>query len=256
MKFSDIIPYSTVIIALILIELLFSYKRQWKNYSLKECLSSLAVKHIELATNVLYAIAFSPVFFWFYKNRIFSFELSNWTQPVLYMAVIEFVYYWSHRFSHVNRIGWANHATHHSFTKLNLINGSRVGVTTPFALYYFVTIPIFAVGFDPGLFFVYLKWHLLYQLVVHTELVGRLGLLDTFLNTPSNHRVHHGTQGIYKNKNFGSITVIFDRIFGTYQRELENEKPVYGLSDGQISQNPIAICLFGWVRLFQTQNHK
>lgn len=248
---ATLIPFGALTFSLIVLEFFISYQRRWSNYDWKECLSSLAVKHIEIMTAAFYAVAFSPLFIWFYNHRLYTVELGPVATPIVYMVLIEFYYYWTHRFSHAFSIGWANHASHHSFTKLNLINGARIGVTTPFALYFFAVIPLFALGFSPQIFAAYLKWHLLYQLLVHTELIGRLGFLDHIFNTPSNHRVHHGTQDIYKNKNFGSITVVFDRLFGTYQPELESEKPVYGLAEGPVSQNPLRICLVGWEALLK-----
>ena len=168
----------------------------------------------------------------------------SWTFPVtptiVVLAVLaaDFVYYWEHRIAHEVRILWTQHAVHHSSRYMNIIVGIRFG---PFegvvsALFH---LPLVLVGFPPSLVFFGIIVVLAYQTWIHTEVIGRLGPLDAVLNTPSNHRVHHGCDDKYVDRNYGGILMIWDRLFGTYQRE--EETPRYGLKRDFDSVNPIAV---------------
>lgn len=252
MSLRDLFPFGSILATVMLIEFILSWKIQWKNYCLKEVFSSLVIKHIEYVFLALYFVAFTPIINWVYAHRIFDFHLSGVFGAVFYLLLFELNYYWTHRFAHANALGWANHITHHSFTKLNIINGSRIGALSPFSLYYFTILPLFWLGAEPEVFFAYGHLSLIYQLFLHTELVPKLGYFDLVFNTPSNHRVHHGKQEIYKNKNFGSMFVIFDHLFGTYQKELEDVKPTYGLIESTPSQNPVRIFFLGWEKLIKS----
>lgn len=248
---SLLVPFTKLSIALILLEFLFSARIRWANYDWKESLTSLGVKYVRLGATMLYATMFGPLFAWFYQNRIFTFEFGPIGTAVFYFFLVEFVYYCTHRFCHEYRLGWASHATHHTLTKLNLTSAGRVEVTSPLSLYFFSIIPLIWLGVNPLLFGAAIAQILIFQSLIHTDLIPRIPLLDTFINTPSNHRVHHGTQEIYYHKNYGGITVIFDRIFGTYQSEIPDMKPHYGIVGIRPSYNPLYICVVGWIQLFR-----
>lgn len=241
--------YAVFWVSIVLTELFFSRKRKWTNYELKESYSSFIVHFIYQYSKVLTTAIFAPFFMWFWQHRLFNFSFSPTIAIVVYLPLSEFIYYWAHRISHHYSIDWASHIVHHSFTKMNTLSGSRQGLTSPITLHYFLAIPFALIGFHPLILFFYMKINLFYQMIIHTDLIPKIRFLDSFLNTPSNHRVHHGTQDIYLNKNFGGITIIFDKIFGTYQPELDAEKPIYGIKNGLPSQNPFYISFCGWIRL-------
>lgn len=203
---------------------------------------------MRLGTSLLYTALFMPFFAWASKNQIYNPELDFVSEYILTFFLAELTFYCTHRFSHVHPLGWASHATHHTLTKLNLTNGGRSEITSPFSLYYFAATPWLFLGVNPIYFATHINTILLWQLIVHTEHVPKIGYLDVFLNTPSNHRVHHGIQDLYKFKNFGGITVLFDQLFGTYQAEIPTEKPIYGISGGVPSQNPFRLAFIGWER--------
>lgn len=251
MNWSMLIPFSGVLFMLIVIEFAFSAKNKWSNYDWKETLSSVGVKYIRLGTGALYIVAFGPFFMWVYSHRIWTLQLDPVAEMIFYFLLTELSYYCSHRFSHTYAIGWASHATHHTLKKLNFTCAGRVDVTSPFSFYYFIGTPLFFFGVHPQTFLVYASGILFYQAFIHTEIVPKIKFLDAFLNTPSNHRVHHGTQAIYVDKNFGGVTIIFDRLFGTYQKELDDQKPVFGLIAGEHTHNPLRLCIIGWEHLFQ-----
>ena len=166
-----------------------------------------------------------------------QFPINAWT-VVLALLACDFVYYWEHRIAHEVRLLWTQHAVHHSSRFMNIIVGVRFG---PFegvvsAIFH---LPLVLIGFAPELVFFGIITVLAYQSWIHTETIGRLGVLDEFLNTPSNHRVHHGCDDKYIDKNYGGIFIVWDRLFGTYQRE--EETPNYGLNRKYDSVNPVSV---------------
>ncbi len=163
--------------------------------------------------------------------------VTAWT-VVLALLVADFTYYWEHRFAHEFRVLWTQHAVHHSSRFMNITVAIRFG---PFesltsAIFH---IPMLFMGFEPALVFFSIIVVQAYQTWLHTELIGKLGFLDGILNTPANHRVHHGCDDKYIDRNYGGILIIWDRIFGTYQRE--EETPRYGLARDFDSVNPIRV---------------
>ena len=173
--------------------------------------------------------------------------INAWT-VLLALLAADFTYYWEHRMAHRVRIFWTQHAVHHSSRHFNILTSVRFG---PFegvisALAHF---PLILVGFPAELVFFGIVVVLAYQTWIHTELIGKLGPLDAVLNTPSNHRVHHGSDEKYIDKNYGGILIIWDRLFGTYQRE--EETPIYGLKRDYDSVNPISVWFSEWPKLFR-----
>ncbi len=147
----------------------------------------------------------------------------------------DFCSYWAHRISHEQRIWWATHVPHHSANHYNLAVSFRLSWIQQFKILFFV--PVILLGFHPLLFFVVNQVAVLFQFWVHTEYVGKLHpWIEFVFATPSNHRVHHGSQEKYLDKNFGATFIIWDRLFGTYVPE--TERPVYGLTTPIYSGNP------------------
>jgi sterol desaturase/sphingolipid hydroxylase (fatty acid hydroxylase superfamily) len=162
----------------------------------------------------------------------------NWWVAILAILAADFTYYWEHRISHQVRILWTQHAVHHSSREFNIITGVRFG---PFEGVWSMVahIPMIAVGFPPDLVFFGILTVLAYQTWIHTETIGKLGPLEWILNTPSHHRVHHGSDRKYLDKNYGGISIIWDRLFGSFQ--VEEETPKYGLMRDFDSRNPIKV---------------
>ncbi len=176
-----------------------------------------------------------------------TFEISVWT-AVLAVLVADFIYYWEHRIAHETRILWLQHAVHHSSRHMNIVTSIRFG---PFeGIWTMVTLfPMVLLGFPPVLILFGNIVVLAYQTWIHTELIGKLGALDGFLNTPANHRVHHGCDDKYLDRNYGGILIIWDRMFGTYQAE--EETPRYGLKRDFDSINPLRVWFSEWPGFFK-----
>jgi sterol desaturase/sphingolipid hydroxylase (fatty acid hydroxylase superfamily) len=152
------------------------------------------------------------------------------------VVLVDAVYYWDHRIGHRVRLVWAiSHSVHHSSPLFNQTTALRISFVDGFISPWFYTVVIF-IGFDPLLVASAFGFNLAYQQWIHTELIGKLGWFDRWFNSPSNHRVHHGSQKQYLDKNYGGILMIWDRLLGTY--EPENEMVNYGLTEPINSVNP------------------
>jgi sterol desaturase/sphingolipid hydroxylase (fatty acid hydroxylase superfamily) len=150
----------------------------------------------------------------------------------------DFIYYWNHRLMHEVRLLWAHHVVHHSSERYNLSTALRqpvadvLGVYVPYG-------PMARLGIRPGLIAQARGINLLYQYWIHTDTIRSLGAGEEVLNTPSHHRVHHGSNPRYLDRNHGSILILWDRLFGTFQRE--EEPVVYGLTKNIDSFQPVRI---------------
>lgn len=161
---------------------------------------------------------------------------TNGATALLALLVVDFLYYWDHRCAHRVRPYWAFcHSVHHSSPQYDQTVGLRISFLDGFVSPWFY-VPAVLIGFDPllvlGAFVVILG----YQQWIHTEAIGSLPWLDGWLNTPANHRVHHGTQPQYLDRNYGAVLMVWDRLFGTYARE--EEAPRYGLTKPLGSTHP------------------
>lgn len=164
---------------------------------------------------------------------------TTWASALLCFALVDFLYYWEHRLAHeVNALWSLYHSVHHSADHYDQTIAFRIS----FVDFFFaplIYVPLVLAGFHPVLVFACLGLVLAWQQWIHTELVGKLPLLDPWLNTPSNHRVHHGRNPIYIDKNYGGVLMVWDRWFGTYAAE--TEKVEYGLVEPLKSRNPAAV---------------
>ena len=175
---------------------------------------------------------------------LISYEFISWEIPTtvwtiaLALLLADFTYYWEHRIAHQVRLLWTQHAVHHSSRDYNIVTAVRFG---PFeGIWAFIVhIPMVLIGFSPEVVFGSAIVVLGYQTWLHTELIGRLGPLEWVLNTPSHHRVHHGSDDKYLDKNYAGILIIWDRLFGTFQKE--EERPRYGLTTDFESKNPLKV---------------
>ncbi len=170
----------------------------------------------------------------------------TWWTWVLAVIVADFTYYWMHRWEHEVRIFWAHHSVHHSSPEFNLTTALRIAWVDAVIEWIFF-IPMILIGFDVVQTIIALSIVVAYQTLIHTEKVGKLGWLDKVLNTPSVHRVHHGKNPQYIDKNYGGILIIWDRLFGTYEPEVE--KVIYGITTPPNSNNPFIINFYEYWRI-------
>ncbi len=162
--------------------------------------------------------------------------------------LVDFIYYWFHRNSHNIAVIWGSHEAHHSSQEYNLSVALRQGAFQRlFSFPYYL--PMALVGFSPLQFMVCSQINTLYQFFIHTRLVNKLGFLEHFMNTPSHHRVHHGVNPKYIDKNHAGMLIIWDKMFGTFQ--VEEEEPYYGTVKPLTTFNPVWAQLHYWWHLIQ-----
>jgi alkylglycerol monooxygenase len=172
----------------------------------------------------------------------------KWLAAILLFLGADCAYYWFHRIAHQYNAPWAGHVVHHSSEEYNLAVALRQGSFQGLFSWVFY-LPLAFLGFPPTWFAAIFSFDLIYQFWIHTRMIGKLGPLEWILNTPSHHRVHHGRNPKYLDKNYAGTLIIWDRMFGTFQAE--EEEPVYGLTKPLNSWNPLWANLHVWRDLFR-----
>jgi sterol desaturase/sphingolipid hydroxylase (fatty acid hydroxylase superfamily) len=238
-----------VFLSLILLEWMLIQRSHQYRYSCKETLASLGVAIGHFVTEAMFKSVELGILLWIWHYRLFTLSLSNgWSILLLFLGV-EFFHYWHHRATHRVRWLWATHAVHHSPVHFNLSAAYRLGWTSWLSGNILFFMPLVWLGFHPISVLTAVSLNLLYQFGVHTELVPKLGPLEWFLNTPSHHRVHHASNPAYLDRNYGSVLIVFDRLFGTFVEEQDSNPPRYGLTHPMSSHNPCVIALREWANL-------
>ncbi len=172
----------------------------------------------------------------------------TWWGWALAFVAVDLAFYWLHRFHHEVRFMWASHVNHHSSQRYNLSTALRQSWTEHYtALPFFLALAL--LGFSPLLITVCYAFNLLYQFGVHTERVRTLGPLEWVMNTPSHHRVHHGSNPRYLDRNYAGVFIVWDRLFGTYEPEVEPVR--YGLVKDIHSHNLLVVAFHEWAAMFR-----
>jgi sterol desaturase/sphingolipid hydroxylase (fatty acid hydroxylase superfamily) len=197
-----------------------------RGYEARDAAASISMGLLSLFVTAAAKLFSIPLFFALYEHRIADIGTAWWAWIALLFAE-DLCYYWFHRAHHEIRLLWAAHVNHHSSRYYNLSTALRQPLLTPFTGPLFWA-PLPLLGFSPVMVLTAQAWSLVYQFWLHTEAVGRLGPLEWFMNTPSHHRVHHGKNVEYLDKNHGGIFILWDRLFGTFAPEAE--PVVYGLT--------------------------
>jgi len=194
------------------------------------------------------ALQFS-ILTYLHRFAVFTIGFQWWAWVLLFFGD-EFSYYWFHRISHECRFFWASHVVHHSSERYNLSTALRQTWTGSFCSFVFwLWLPI--VGFAPVMIMTMKAISLLYQFWIHTELVRSMGPLENIFNTPSHHRVHHGSNPRYIDRNHGGTLIIWDKLFGTFEPENPADPPRFGLTHNIHTYNPIRIAFHEWVQMFR-----
>lgn len=239
-----------------LLEFFVASAKNIKSYTAKDAFSSIAMGLGNVFIGFVSKLFVFAALYFVYENlRIFTIPISWWSFMILFF-LDDFSYYWFHRTSHENRFFWASHVVHHSSKHYNLSTALRQTWTGSFYSFIFwLWLPL--IGFHPGMIIFQMSISLLYQFWIHTELIQKMPKwIELFFNTPSHHRVHHGSNPIYLDKNHAGILIIWDKLFGTFQPELKSEKVQYGLVVNIKTYNPIFIAFNEWGALFKDLNTK
>jgi len=227
------------------------YKKQPKNYNIKDTFASLAMGIGNVFVNLLSKLLVVFIIAFLYEDFKLTTIPFVWWSWILILFADDFCYYWAHRMGHESRFFWASHIVHHSSQKYNLSTALRQTWTGGFFTFvFYLALPI--LGFHPLMIFTQMSISLLYQYWIHTELIDKMPKwFEIIFNTPSHHRVHHGSNPLYLDRNHAGIFIIWDKLFGTFQPELKEEKAIYGLTSNIDTFNPIKIAFHEWIAVFK-----
>lgn len=210
---------------------------------------------------------FTQVPFYFSEILVFStvvygyftiYEYIPWKMPdtgatfLLVLIMADFVYYVEHFCMHKVRLFWLAHSVHHSSKVFNTATAFRFSLFDPIISATF-HLPLLLLGFNPIYIFAAEILIQAYQFWIHNEMIGKLGPVEWIFNTPSHHRVHHGSNAQYIDKNFGGILIVWDRLFGTFAKE--EKLPKYGIGVTLPSKNPLTVQFFEFMNLFKDLRH-
>ena len=234
-----------IVIVFILIEVLFSSLNNKKLYRKNDTLCTIGL----LTGNILMVFLVKgitlAIHIYLYQYRILDLSslIPIWMMWILAFVLIDLVFYFYHRVSHRSRFLWAVHMSHHSSEEMNFAVSFRQAWLGPISkIPFFIFLPI--VGIDPTIIAIAGVISTLWGIVGHTQIIKNLGPFEYIFNTPSHHRVHHGSNKQYIDKNYGNLLIVWDRMFGTFEPEKESVK--YGLVKNVKTFNPIKITFMEW----------
>ena len=247
-----------VYVFIIGLELVLSHLQHRKTYTARDTLSNIYLMVMNGGIDLAFRLVYMVILQFFFERAFITLEqgLAYW---LLLVLLEDFLYYWLHRFDHEIRFFWAVHVTHHSSELMNMSVGFRSSVFQP--LYRFIYfIPLALLGFNPlDILFIYAATQI-WGIFVHTEMIHKMGWLEYIFVTPSHHRVHHGSNVRYLDKNMGMFLIVWDKLFGTFQPELDEKayQPIrYGLTRNIGAVNPMKLIFHEWQSIYAdvTQQH-
>jgi len=234
-------------IVLMVVEAIFDAVMRRDLYEPKDTAASLTMGMGNVLVGLFSKALVFALFTWVHRFAMFHIGYQWWAWILAFFAD-DFSYYWFHRTSHECRFFWASHVVHHSSQRYNLSTALRQTWTGGFTGFIFwLWMPL--VGFQPIMIFTMQAISLLYQFWIHTEVVKHMGALESVLNTPSHHRVHHATNPQYIDRNHAGTLIVWDRLFGSF--EPEGETCVYGLTANINTFNPVRIAFHEWLDIWR-----
>ena len=240
---------------LMVFEFAYGWISKRNTYSLKDTLSNLSqglISRLSQFVNQFFHIGiYTLLYHWLWSDYENPFWYSGLGIAVG-LIIFDFCDYWLHRIEHESAIFWASHVIHHQSKRYNLSVALRQVSTEPILGFVFY-LPLAFLGMPPKQLLLTVLVVLFYQIWIHTEHIGKLRGFDYVFNSPSNHRVHHAVNPQYLDKNYGSILMVWDHLFGTY--ELELEPCVYETKKPFDSVDPIWTILSEYVGLFKLVTH-
>lgn len=234
-------------VLLVLIEMLRARRKAPDAYEPRDTLVSLAMGLGSTVAGVLGAGAIGALYFTVFDLRLFEIGWAWWAWAACFV-LDDLAYYWIHRFGHRVRWMWAAHVNHHSSQHYNLSTALRQSWTGTIALGFVFRLPLVLIGFHPAMIAVCVGFNLIYQFWFHTEVIDKLPRwFEAVFNTPSHHRVHHATNPVYLDRNYAGVFIVWDRLFGTFQPELREEPPHYGIIKQLGSFNLLWVAFHEWI---------
>jgi sterol desaturase/sphingolipid hydroxylase (fatty acid hydroxylase superfamily) len=232
---------------LLLLEMLLN--KRGKGYELKDTVVSLAMGSGSQIAGFLSIVPIIMMAAWVHQFALFDIGFIWWAWPICFV-LDDLAYYAFHRSAHRVRWFWASHVNHHSSEHYNLSTALRQTWTGFIALGFIFRMPLLFVGFPVEMVFFCGALNLIYQFWFHTEAIDKMPFWFEYLfNTPSHHRVHHATNGQYLDANYAGVFMIWDRMFGSFVAEDQNDRPVYGLVDNLSSFNLLLVSFHEWIAI-------
>jgi alkylglycerol monooxygenase len=228
-----------VFLLLIAVELIADRVRGTRYYRLADSINSLSCGILSTGMRVFFGFLALFTYEWVLHHWApVQLPANHWAVWVFAFVLYDLCYYWQHRLSHRMGIFWASHVVHHQSEEFNLTTALRQSGSGSFLGWIFY-LPVALCGIPIGVFAGVAVAQLFYQFWPHTRMIGRMGILDRWIQTPSNHRVHHAQNDIYLDKNYVGVFVLWDRLFGSFQDELDEEPCIYGIRGQLKSWNPV-----------------
>jgi sterol desaturase/sphingolipid hydroxylase (fatty acid hydroxylase superfamily) len=234
---------------IVIAEWIVSYKRKDSKYTLNSTVMNVAIGAIDRLGSLFTMALLYVVLSYVYRHFALYTVSSNWYQWVLGYVAVDFVSYWFHRFSHQVNLLWAGHITHHSSTHFNLSNSFRTSIFQGInRILFWIPLPLF--GFSPEILIALFTISGIYDFFMHTPYFPKNKWFEKIVITPSLHKVHHGKNDIYIDKNYGSTFSIWDRMFGTFTKETEEVK--FGITDDYKDTDPLNAITYYYSRLLSS----
>jgi sterol desaturase/sphingolipid hydroxylase (fatty acid hydroxylase superfamily) len=222
------------------------------HYEGKDTAASLGMGLGSTVAGVLFGGLVFATTVWVWEHRLFTIPMTAVWAWVLVFLLEDMTYYWFHRFSHERRFWWASHVNHHTSQHYNLSTALRQTWTGELAGTWLLWLPLAFLGFPPAMVAIQKGISLIYQFWIHTEAIRRLPApIEAVFNTPSHHRVHHARNPRYLDRNYAGILIIWDRMFGTFQPELDEEPCRYGIVKNLGAFNILRVAFHEWIGLGQ-----
>ncbi|WP_025820876.1 sterol desaturase family protein [Shewanella marina] len=219
-------------------------------YHQKEVLCNMALASLHQVADITAGLFISKVYLLFFGWKLFDIEM-NWATFILLMVAQDFCYYWFHRASHRVRWLWAAHVVHHSSENMNFSTAFRQSLMYPIAGMWLFWLPLVILGFDPNYVVFAVLLNLGLQFFVHTQAIKSIGPLEYIFNSPAHHRVHHGKNPQYIDKNYAGVLIIWDKLFGSFEPEVETVQ--YGVTKPVNSFNPLTVTFAEWREMWREQ---
>ena len=250
MNLPDPVQYAIpAFVGLVLLEMWLTKRRGIGRYDWRDAGTSLSLGLGSTVAGALTGAAVFAMAIWVWNYRLFDVPWAWWAFALCFV-LDDLAYYVFHRSAHRVRWFWASHVIHHSSQHYNLTTALRQTWTGFFSLGFLFRLPLFLIGCPPAMVFFCAGLNLIYQFWIHTEHVRRLPRwFEAVMNTPSHHRVHHAVNPRYLDRNYAGVFIVWDKLFGTFEPELDADRPRYGIVKALPSFNPLWAAFHEWVAI-------
>lgn len=239
---------SPLAILLLLLEIVYCVKKKNGYYSFQDTVANLATGIGNQCINLAVLFFVYHFYGWLYNNVAPWKIPATWYSLLILLLLQDFIFYWFHRVGHTINIFWAAHMPHHSSEEMNLSVGLRASFTQRMFQFLFFDWILAVIGYSPEMIYSMAAVHLFLAYWHHTRIIKKMGILEKVFVTPSHHRVHHGVNTQYLDKNFSEFLIIWDKLFGSFEEE--KEEVCYGVTHPPRTWDPIYINIQYWKQLW------